>query len=161
MIRSVLALLVLAACGGDAEETDLTACQGAGDPVLELGDGGLDGFEPWTDGVTVPIVQNGDRWGFEVEILTEGVDTTADVTSFVRYSLGPSSETVDAGATLTLQCPEEGPGWYGLFVPLDDEHQDEAAAAALAGTDVHLTGTVTDVAGDTASDEVDGVLGAP
>lgn len=160
-MRTVLVVLVLAACAGDAEETSLTECQGAGDPILELGDGGLDGFEPWANGVTVPIVQNGDRFGFELEILTEGVDTTGDVTSFVRYSLGPSSETVDAGATLQLQCPEDGPGWFGLFVPLDDEHQDEAAAAALAGTDIHLSGTVTDIAGDVATDEVDGVLGAP
>jgi hypothetical protein len=155
-------LLGLAACGGAKdEETDLTACEGAGDPVLELGDGGLAGFTPWTDGAGVQIEQNGASWGFRVELQTEGIDTTADVTSFIRYSIGVEPETTDAGATLVLQCPEEGPAWYGVFVPLPDEYQDDALAAALAGTDLHLSGTVTDIAADTATDDVDAVLEAP
>jgi hypothetical protein len=157
-------LVGLAACGGGGgggEKTDLTECEGAGDPVLELGDGGLDGFSPWDDGVGVPIEQNGETWGFRVELLTEGVDTTQDVTSFIRYKLGLGGATVDAGATLVLQCPDEGPGWYGVFVPFDEAYQEETAALGLAGEDLILTGTVTDAAGDTATDEVDAVLEAP
>jgi hypothetical protein len=152
--------LGLVACGGDGvEETTLTECEGAGDPLVELGEGGRDEFTAWQAGAGVPIEQNGETWGFYVQFTTEGLDLTRDLTTLLRYSIFPDPETTDAGASLHVDCAEEGPGWFEVFVPLPDEHQSDAVA--LAGTDVHLTGSVTDQAAETGSDEVDVVLEAP
>lgn len=156
-MRWGLVLGIAVACG----KGDGSVCAGEGEAGLELGEGGLDGFVPWSDGAGVPIEQSNDAWGFHVELLTEGIDTTSDVTSFLHYKVGPGGDTVDAGATLDLQCPEEGPGWYAVFVPFGDEYQDEAAAIALDGIDVFIDGTVTDIAADTASDTVKITLEAP
>jgi hypothetical protein len=56
---------------------------------------------------------------------------------------------------VTFQCEGERPGWAGLFVPLDDADQTEAAAAALSGVVFNLSVSVVDAAEDAATDEGD------
>src|SRR6478609_7345737 len=109
----LLTLVAMVGCAGDDEPpADAeTECGGAGDPVLELGDGGLSGFAAWGDGDPVVIEENGNgTWGFYVDLLTHGLDTTASTTAFLHFSIGEDPTTQDNGATLDLQCPTEGPG---------------------------------------------------
>lgn len=144
--RRLLAFLVVAACGPD--EPELTACQGAGEPSVEVGRGGVDDFSAWADGERVAIEQSG-TYGFRIELSTVGMDTTSEVTLFTRYTPEGETESRDAGATVTLQCDGEGPGWTQLFVPLGGD--DQLRVAELDGTSFELSATVTDAAEDTAS----------
>lgn len=145
-----LAVLALGCDGG--EGTELSACEGAGDPEVAVGDGGADAFSAWEGGQEVPIVQSG-SWGFRIELQSRGLDTTSPMTLLVRFLVAGDTETQDAGATVTFQCTGENPGWAGLFVPLDDEDQSEAAAAALAGQSFDLTASLVDAADESASAE--------
>lgn len=155
--------LLAAGCAGDDEGTPTTPeteCGGAGDPVLELGDGGLSGFAAWADGDTVVIEQDGGgTFGFYADLLTHGIDTTATTTAFVRFTIGDDPTSQDVGATLTFQCPNEGPGWFGLFVPLDDAQQDAAVVDTLIGLPMDLTASVTDQAEDVGSAALTLVVG--
>lgn len=151
MRRAVpLLLLALAACEDEPTATDLTLCQGAGDPGVQVGEGSLTGFSAWSDGDRVTVDEDGGgSWGFQLSILTEGLDTTASVTTLVRYTIGGGGGTTeDVAATLTLQCPNEGPGWAGVRVPLDDSLQSAAAVAGLDGAALDLSVTVSDQAGE-------------
>lgn len=163
-MRAAIAACLAMACSGSESPGDsaapLGACEGAGEPSLALGSGGLSTFAAWEDGDTVVIeADGGGRYGFYADLLTEGIDTTATTTVFVRFSIGDDPTTRDVGATLTLQCPNEGPGWFGLFVTLDDSEQDAAVVATLIGQPMHLTATITDQAEDSASVTLDLVVG--
>ena len=153
-------------CTGDGETTDTTtpatACEGSGDPVVELGTGGLSGFAAWNDGDTVAIEDDGTgRFGYFADLLTTGVDTTAPVTTLIRFTVGDDTTSEDVGATLSFQCPNEGPGWAGVFVPLDEAMQDATAVAALEGEALGVTALVTDQGADTADVSVELVIDAP
>lgn len=164
MTRCWLATALLCGCAGDGTGdtgTSLTQCQGAGEPTVELGGGGLEEFVPWEEGATVTIVDQGGTYGFEVELLTTGIDTTAPVTTFLRFTVGGDTTSQDVGATLTFQCPNEGPGWYGVFAPLDEAYQDPLAVGGIDGFAMTLDVVVTDQAGDNAEDDLDLVIDAP
>jgi hypothetical protein len=157
------ASLVLVACAGAEEppEDEGTPCEGAGEPVLELGAGGREGFAPFQDGDTLVVQQDGGgRYGLQVDLSTTGLDTTAPLTTFLRFSFGDETATTDVGAALTMQCTDPGPAWYSVFAPLDDSLQDAAAVAELDGLALLLTGTTTDQAAETASAEVELVVSA-
>jgi hypothetical protein len=157
-------LVVLAACSGDdgVPVDEGTPCEGAGDPAVELGSGGREGFVAFQEGDTLAIQQDGGgRYGLYVDLSTTGLDTTAPLTTFLRFSFGEETATTDVGATLTMQCTDPGPAWYGVFAPLDDSLQDAAAVAALDGQALVLSGTVTDQTAETATTEVELVVSAP
>jgi hypothetical protein len=147
-----MALGLLGAVACDEGGTELTACEGAGAPDLFVGDGGADEFLPWEEGQAIPITQSG-NWGFRIELQSRGLDTTSPVSVLVRFTVGDETETQDAAAMVTFQCSGETPGWAGLFVPLDDEDQSEAGAAALSGQAFHLTASAVDAADDDATAE--------
>lgn len=149
-MRPAALLFALAACTGDA--TELPPCEGGGDPSVAVGSGGADGFEPWTDGDEVAIVMSG-RYGFRMDLSTQGLDTTSPMTLLVRFTLDGETESQDAGATLTFSCDGEGPGWAGMFVPLGDEHQTEPTASSLDGVGFSMSASLVDAAGDAASAE--------
>jgi hypothetical protein len=142
--------VVLAGCTGDT--TELPPCEGGGDPAVAVGSGGADAFEPWDDGDEVEIVMSG-RYGFRMDLSTQGLDTTSPMTLLVRFTLDGETESQDAGATLTFTCDGDGPGWAGMFVPMGDDHQTEQAVAALDGVTFALTASLVDAAGDDASAE--------
>jgi len=152
-IRWWLVALAAAGCNGESEPV-LTACEGEGDPEVAIGDGGIDEFSPWEEGHLVPITQSG-SWGFRIEAQTRGLDTREPISMVVRFLLDGETETQDAGANVTFQCEGERPGWAGLFVPLDDADQTEAAAAALSGVVFNLSVSVVDAAEDAATDDGD------
>lgn len=157
--------VVMAACGGDGATdtgTDETLCGGQGTAAVEVGTGGLSGFTAWVDGDTVAIVDDGSgTYGFFVDLLTEGVDTTSAATVLLRFSVGDDPTTEDLGASLTFQCPTEGPGWAGVFAALDEAMQDSATVAGLEGLTLGLTALVTDTDGETGEVSVDLVIDAP
>lgn len=154
-------LLALALSGCAAEPlAEEPTCDGLGPVALEVGSGGAAGFTPWADGDAVPLTQQGE-YGFQVELSTTGLDTTAPLTAFVRFSLGEETTTEDVGATLTLQCAEDAVGWVGVFAGLDDADQAAAGAGDLDGEALHLSVTVADQAEDTATRELELTLAGP
>lgn len=162
-MRWLCAAAILTGCAGDKDETqtatDATPCEGAGDPVLQLGTGGQLGFTPFADGDIIDVVQDpSDRFGLFIDLSTTGLDTTLSVTSFLRYTIGDDPETTDAGASLLLQCSDAGVGWFGVFAPLGDDLQTAIDVVEIDGLPLHLTGSATDDAGETGSFEVDLVL---
>jgi hypothetical protein len=162
MTRALLLGLAVGCAGDDEvpEPTDTeTLCEGAGEGSLAVGSGTLASFVAWESGDTVVLETDGaGRWGFYANLLTDGIDTTATTTVLVRFSLGGDPTTQDLGATLDLQCPNEGPGWFGLFVPLDDDWQDPAAIATLVGEALQLSATITDQTSDSATVSLDLVV---
>ncbi|MEQ1504969.1 MAG: hypothetical protein ABMB14_22240 [Myxococcota bacterium] len=149
-----LGWLGAAGCAGDepTATSDATACEGAGDPAVEVGEGGQLGFTGWADGDTVAIEDDGTgRYGFYADLWTTGLDTTGSVSTFLRFTIGDDPATTDVGATLTLVCTDDGHGWYGVFAPLDDGLQDAAAVAALDGLALGLSASLTDQGGETGS----------
>ena len=86
-----------------------------------------------------------------------GLVEAANVLARDGFNVFPYT-TEDLGATLTLQCPNEGPGWFGLFAALDEAQQDPTVIATLDGLPMHLTGTVTDQAEDVGEAEVELVI---
>jgi hypothetical protein len=160
----VRVLVLAVGCAGDDAGTGPTdtetLCEGAGEGAIAVGSGGLSGFVPWEDGDPVILETDGaGRWGFYADLLTEGIDTTASTTALVRFSVGDDPTTEDLGATLDLQCPNEGPGWFGLFVPLDDARQDPAVVDTLVGQTMSLSATVTDQASESATVSLELVVG--
>jgi len=128
-------LLVFAACAEKVVEADATECEGAGEPALEIGTGGIASFDVWSDGTSVEVLE-GDE--IRVELLTTGLDTTGPVSVVIRMDTGGASD--DALSSVSLQCPSEGPGWVALLAPLPGD-----------GDELTLTATATDEAGDSAT----------
>ncbi|MEZ4235729.1 MAG: hypothetical protein R3F59_06110 [Myxococcota bacterium] len=160
-----LAAVALAACSGD-DDTDtaatVTACQGAGEAQIQAGSGGLNAFVPWVDGDAVQIADDGTgRYGFQAELLSNGLDTTDAVSTFLRFRTGDVAESQDVGANLQFQCPNEGPGWTAVFAPLADDYQDAAAVAALDGVALHLTVLATDQTAESTEQQLELVYAAP
>lgn len=154
-MRRAWILVLLAACDDEPVPTDLTLCEGAGDPSVQVGEGTLTGFSAWGDGDRVTVDQDGGGvWGFQLSLLTEGLDSTAPVSTLVRYTIGGGTTTEDVAANLSLQCPNEGSAWAGVRVPLDDTLQDAATVAGLDGASLDLSVTMTDQAGDTADQDL-------
>jgi hypothetical protein len=148
--------LLLVGCGEpEAAEEPATACAGAGDPSVAVGSGGLASFDAWTDGASAPVTGDPDALGLRLELLSEGLDTTASVSSVVRIDV--DGTTADAIANLSLQCPSEGPGWVAVFAPLPSTAQGPDAAS-VAGLAAILDVTLTDASGETASQTLDLVL---
>lgn len=159
MRAAVLAGLALVGCAGDTTTdggpTELTACEGAGAPSVEVGQGSRDDFVPYGEGDDLEITQDGaGQYGFSLDLLTEGLDTTEAMTTVVRLTLGndPSDDFI---ASLVLQCPDEGPGWTSVFAALDETLQDETAAMALVGQPIEVSATLTDQSGEAGSTALD------
>jgi hypothetical protein len=144
-MRAILAALALSACAAEEPAPALTACEGDGPPGLEIGTGGIAAFDAWSDGSTVATSTAGDDVGIRVELLSTGLDTTGLVSVVVAVDAAGASE--DALASVTLQCPSEGPGWIALFAPLPTEAQ----GLPVDGMPAAITATATDQAGDAAS----------
>ncbi|MCA9493626.1 MAG: hypothetical protein KC621_27025 [Myxococcales bacterium] len=149
-MRPALLAALLSACTAETTTTD--PCDGAGPATLSLGEDTTT-FVPFTNGDDVPIELSG-RYGIWVGLWTTGVDTTDTATLFLRYSLDDDPETTDAGASIQLQC-EDGRGIYTVFAPMADELQTADAIQTVDGSTLHLTGTLADATGDTASSSVD------
>jgi hypothetical protein len=159
---SVLLLLLGACAGDDGTEPPLeTDCEGSGDPLVEVGSGGASGFQPFTDGTAVDIQLRGVEYGFVFDIRTAGLDTTASMSTLVRYRLGAETTTEDLLANLNLQCGDEGTGWAQVFASLPDDAQDEASAMALDGEAVALSVSLTDQTNEAGFTELELVLSWP
>lgn len=151
-------LVGLVACGGEEEPVEPATCDGGGAPSLELGDGGRSDFLAYGDGASIPIESYNDSYTVYIELWTAGLDTAEPVTAVVRTSVDGGS-TKDGTALLQLLCDDEvGNGWTGVWAPLPDDLQSEAAAQAADGAPVVITATVTDTAGTTVSTEISGSL---
>ncbi|MCB9683972.1 MAG: hypothetical protein H6738_01535 [Alphaproteobacteria bacterium] len=150
-MRPALVAALLAAC--TTETTPVSDCEGTGPATLSLGEDTTT-FVPFEDGDDVPIELSG-RYGIWVGLWTTGVDTTDSATLFLRYSLDDDPETTDAGASIQLECVDGGRGVYTVFAPMADELQTADAIATVDGSTLHLTGTIADATGDTATAEVD------
>jgi hypothetical protein len=134
-------------------------CAGDGEPAVTAGIGPATAFVPWSDGDAVQLIEQG-GWGFELDLETTGLDATASLTVFVRYSLGADTTTEDVGATLMMLCDDAGVGWAGVFVGLDDALQTTTAVDSLDGEALHLTVTASDQ-DEAASQDLELVLAAP
>ncbi len=128
-------LLAIVACGEKAVEDTATLCEGSGEPSLEIGTGGIDGFDAWDDGT---VVTPDDSGSIRVELLTAGLDTTGQASVVIRMDVDGASD--DALSSVDLQCPSEGPGWVAVLAPLPAD-----------GDELLITATATDEAGESAS----------
>lgn len=166
MVVAAAGAVVSGCSGGDTDDTgatpERTACEGAGDPVVQVGTGGLSAFAAWSEGDTVAIEDDGTgRYGYYADLLTNGLDTTAPIIALIRFTVGDDPTTEDVGASLSFQCPNEGPGWAGVFVPLDDPMQDATVVAGLEGLALEVTALATDQRGQSAEVTVGLVIDAP
>jgi len=156
-----LAALVAVGCAGDEPApaaAEPASCDGGGEPMVELGDGGQSDFQAFSDGVTVPIDEVGGAYGVSTELWSSGVDVTSPVTVVVKVSVdgGP---TTDAVGQRNMQCNDDvGNGWDSVFAPLPDHLQTAAAAEGASGSEVTITAVITDADGESASGEVTGTL---
>jgi hypothetical protein len=160
MTRTLPALLVLLACGGDekAEDTSSTTTSttgdvcGVGPATVQLGGGGPAAFDPFEDGEMVALTEGPDGgWGVRIEMLTVGLNTTKSVTVVVDLTVeGGSTETLIG--QLSLQCQESGHGWTSAFAALHDDYQTNPDA--LSGQNGTIEAVVTDSRGETASHRV-------
>lgn len=150
-MRSVPAILLLGACAGKEGDTGATtACGGEGDPTLLLGTGSRDAFVELADGETVALLQSGDQLAVSLSLLTTGLDTSEPVTAVVNVTV--EGHTGNAIASLSLQCPSEGPGWVSVTAPLPNDY-DGADPATLSGLPLTLDATATDGRGITAGSD--------
>lgn len=152
-----IGVLAMGCVEAEPAEPAPTACEGAGDPSVAVGSGGLAGFDPWADGASAPVSGEPDALGVRLELRTEGLDTTAAVSTVVRIAVDGTS--ADAIANVSLQCPSEGPGWVAVVAPLPSTAQGPDAAS-VAGLAADLDVTVTDAGGVTASQSLGLVLAA-
>ena len=152
------ALLALVACGPADPEDTLAQCEGGDAPSLSLGEGGLAAFVPWEDGVEVPVVDQGGL-GIAFQLLSTGLDTSAPVSAVIRMAVDGNQG--DSIASLSLQCPSEGPGWISAFATLPAAEQSHDAAY-FDGVPATVHATATDQRGVAAStDDVSVTLVAP
>ena len=138
------ALVMLAACAGEeVEGYGPATCDGGGEPIVEIGDGGQLDFAPFTDNDTVDLRSDG---SIEVQLFTSGLDTSNTVTVSIRTSIGGGT-TRDSLSSFNLVCNDDiGHGWLGAYPGLPDGVQ--------AGDVVDVVATVTDASGGSASGEV-------
>ncbi len=131
---------VLAACTTTAPPT----CDGGGDPLLEIGDGGRDDFMAFADGVTLGTT--GSPPGVNLQLQTSGLDTTQNVTAVVRIAAdgGPTEDNL---AALSLQCESAadgtGFGWASVIATIP--------SSAGAGSSLQIDATITDWRGISAT----------
>ncbi len=164
-MRWMLALGTLVPCAGDEDPVTTlppaaTACEGAGEPAVWVGSGGASGFSEFAAGTVVQVVDSG-TYGFSFDLLSEGLDTTAPISTLVRYSVGDATETQDLIANLNLQCGDEGTGWTQVFATVPDAFQDASTIGDLDGMSIDLSTNLTDQAGETGTHSVTLELAAP
>ncbi len=135
--------ILLAACGPEEVVDEGTECEGAGEPTLTLGTGSLSTFVAFEDGDSVAVTDA----GVQLALLTTGLDTTSPVTAVLKVGIG--GDNADAIASLSLQCPEEGPGWIQVVAGLPAG----VDAASVSGMTLTLDGVATDGREVTASAE--------
>ncbi len=133
----------LVACGPEEVADDVTECAGAGEPTITLGTGSLSAFVAFQDGDSVAVTED----GVQLALLTTGLDTSSPVTAVLK--VGIDGENADAIASLSLQCPAEGPGWIQVVAALP-AGVDPATASGLTLT---LDAVATDARDVTASAE--------
>ena len=150
MIRVFLALAAVGCAAEQAVEEPLTECGGAGDPTLTLGTGSLTTFAPFADGESVVLFETAGKLGLNLALLTTGLATEDVVTAVIKVAI--DNENADAIASLSLQCPSEGPGWVQVFAPLPASRQG-VDPATLSGLTLTLDGVATDSRDITASTE--------
>ena len=142
------AALWLAGCGGeDGEATEGPAsCDGGGPLLVEIGSGGLRGFEPFADGDAIGLSA---QQTVNLELLTSGIDTAANATVVIRADIGGAAR--GGAASYQLQCDDAlGNGWLGAQVLVPED--------AVAGDTLHVVAVVTGADGDSATGEVDLLL---
>lgn len=135
-----------------------TGCDGEGPATVALGEDTTT-FVEWQAGDDVPVELSG-RYGIWVSLRLAGFDTSDDLNVFLRYSLDDDPATTDAGALVKATC-EDGVSIETLFAPMADEFQTEQTIGALDLSTLHLTATVADASGDSASSSVDLLLRVP
>lgn len=151
-----LALLALG-CGAEEAPVDSdapSACEGAGAATVEVGSGGRSAFVPFEDGDDIAAVDLAGTWGLQLELLTTGLDTTADASSVVRIQYEPGAPTEDYVGLIRLQCDDdEGIAWANVVAGLPEPWQ--GYPGSLVGAALQVRVTVTDASGEAAADEVE------
>jgi len=179
-LRSPWPLLLVAACGGSTDgarwdtatdarpsttattppadtaatspptsPTDPGLCSGEGPAMMMLGTGPRSTFQALASGDDVALepVPSG-AIGVTLSVLTEGMDTRAPMFGVMDVSAGGIDDVYVT--ELVLRCPDSGPGWVELPVPIPDDAQPAAQAGDLGGTPLDLAFRLTDDAGEQA-----------
>ncbi len=151
---------VLALLGGCAEEPTggVDPCAGREAADVDLGQGN-EQFAPWFDGDVIPLEKSG-GYGFWLTLRTSGLDTRERMTTSVAFAVGQAPSVSEIEVPVTYACLEDGTGNATVFVTLPDELQSEDAVSALDGEVLDVVATVTDVAGDLATSELELVVGS-
>jgi len=140
-------LIALVLLGCETESYGPPTCDGGGEPLLELGDGGRNAFAPHGPGAVLPT--RGDPIGLDLDLWTSGIDTTQPVTAVVRISVA-GGPTEDSLASLTLICADSGNGWTNVLATLP--------SGSASGTDVAVEAVLTDWTGVSVTAQLDGTL---
>lgn len=144
-------------CVGPADPERDALCEGAGEPSVTLGTGAGHSFDALEDGAEVELdIAPQGGFGVSVRASTSGLRADEAVEVFLEPLIDGESAGSFVNPAVQLYCQDDGSGLlWGVVVGFDPAvYSDNDDLLALAGQEVTLQVTITDLDGDAALGEV-------